>query len=69
MRLLDLWNFQCREIDEARLQSGEDDRLGPRSAVLANAEKIYGAAMKRFRPCFMKAALPLRPVCALPRSR
>jgi DNA repair protein RecN (Recombination protein N) len=48
MRLLDLWNFQCREIDEARLQSGEDDRLETEKRVLANAEKIYGAAMNAF---------------------
>ena len=27
MRLLDLWNFQSRELDEARLQVGEDERL------------------------------------------
>jgi DNA repair protein RecN (Recombination protein N) len=48
MRLLDLWNFQCREIDEARLQPGEDDRLETEKRVLANAEKIYGAAMNAF---------------------
>ena len=48
MRLLDLWNFQCREIDGARLQSGEDDRLETEKRVLANAEKIYGAAMNAF---------------------
>jgi DNA repair protein RecN (Recombination protein N) len=48
MRLLDLWNFQCREIDEARLQAGEDERLETEKRVLANAEKIYGAAMNAF---------------------
>jgi DNA repair protein RecN (Recombination protein N) len=48
MRLLDLWNFQCREIEEARLQSGEDERLEVEKRVLANAEKIYGAAMHAF---------------------
>jgi DNA repair protein RecN (Recombination protein N) len=48
MRLLDLWNFQCREIDEARLQAGEDERLETEKRVLANAEKIYGAAMQAF---------------------
>ena len=48
MRLLDLWNFQSREIDEARLQPEEDDRLEAEKRVLANAEKIYGAAMKAF---------------------
>jgi DNA repair protein RecN (Recombination protein N) len=48
MRLLDLWNFQSRELDEACLQTGEDDRLETEKRVLANAEKIYGAAMNAF---------------------
>jgi DNA repair protein RecN (Recombination protein N) len=47
-RLLDLWNFQCREIDEARLRAGEDVQLEAEKRVLANAEKIYGAAMNAF---------------------
>src|SRR5713101_6952213 len=48
MRLLDLWNFQCREIEEARLQAEEDERLEAEKRVLANAEKIYGAAINAF---------------------
>jgi DNA repair protein RecN (Recombination protein N) len=48
MRLLDLWTFQKREIEEARLQPGEDERLEAEKRVLANAEKIYGAAMNAF---------------------
>jgi DNA repair protein RecN (Recombination protein N) len=48
MRLLDLWNFQCREIEQARLQAGEDERLEVEKRVLANAEKIYGAAIHAF---------------------
>ena len=48
MRLLDLWNFQSRELDEARLQGGEDERLETEKRVLANAEKIYGAAITAF---------------------
>ena len=48
MRLLDLWSFQNREIDEARLQSGEDERLETEKRVLANAEKIYTAAVTAF---------------------
>jgi DNA repair protein RecN (Recombination protein N) len=56
MRLLDLWNFQCREIEDARLQAGdgargipqEDEQLEAEKRVLANAEKIYGAAMNAF---------------------
>ncbi|MFZ3341835.1 MAG: AAA family ATPase, partial [Terriglobales bacterium] len=50
MRLLDLWSFQAREIDEARLTAGagEDEELAAEKLVLANAEKIYGAAMNAF---------------------
>ena len=48
MRLLDLWNFQCREIEEARLRAGEDEELEAEKRVLANAEKIYGAAINAF---------------------
>ena len=48
MRLLDLWSFQNREIEEARLQPGEDERLETEKRVLANAEKIYSAAMNAF---------------------
>ena len=48
LRLVDLWTFQKREIEEGRLQSGEDERLETEKSVLANAEKIYNAAMNAF---------------------
>ena len=48
MRLLDLWNFQCREIEQGRLRAGEDEQLEAERRVLANAEKIYGAAINAF---------------------
>jgi len=56
MRLLDLWNFQRREIEEARLRASdsaqggpqEDEQLEAEKRVLANAEKIYGAAINAF---------------------
>jgi len=48
MRLLDLWTFQAREIEEAHLVSGEDDQLEAEKLVLANAEKIYSAALNAF---------------------
>src|SRR5579863_5853293 len=41
LRLVDLWIFQKREIEEGRPQSGEDERLEAEKCVLANAEKIY----------------------------
>jgi DNA repair protein RecN (Recombination protein N) len=48
LRLLDLWTFQRREIEEAKLQPGEDERLETEKRVLANAEKIYSSAMNAF---------------------
>jgi DNA repair protein RecN (Recombination protein N) len=61
MRLLDLWNFQCSEIEEARLRAGdiskdgpqedgpqEDEQLEAEKRVLVNAEKIYGSAINAF---------------------
>jgi len=48
LRLVDLWMFQRKEIAEARLQAGEDEQLETEKRVLANAEKIYNAAMHAF---------------------
>src|SRR6201997_3067833 len=48
LRLVDLWMFQKSEIEEGRLQAGEDERLEAEKRVLANAEKIYNAAMNAF---------------------
>lgn len=48
LRLLDLWTYQKREIEDGRLQPGEDERLENEKRVLANAEKIYNAAMNAF---------------------
>jgi DNA repair protein RecN (Recombination protein N) len=48
LRLLDLWTFQKNEIAEAKLHPGEDERLETEKRVLANAEKIYSAAMNAF---------------------
>jgi DNA repair protein RecN (Recombination protein N) len=48
LRLLDLWTFQKKEISDAKLQPGEDERLEVEKRVLANAEKIYSAAMHAF---------------------
>ena len=48
LRLVDLWVFQRREIEDSRLESGEDERLEAEKRVLANAEKIYNAAMNAF---------------------
>lgn len=44
LRMADLWTFQKKEIEGARLQPGEDQKLETEKRVLANAEKLYGAA-------------------------
>jgi DNA repair protein RecN (Recombination protein N) len=44
LRMADLWSFQKKEIESARLQPGEDQKLETEKRVLANAEKLYGAA-------------------------
>jgi len=43
-RLLDLYQFQLREIEAARLEEGEDESLAAERNRLANAEKLYTAA-------------------------
>ena len=48
LRVVDLWMFQRKEIEEAKLQPGEDEQLETEKRVLANAEKIYNAAMHAF---------------------
>lgn len=48
LRLLDLWIFQAREIEDAKLQPEEDESLETEKRVLANAEKIHSAAMNAF---------------------
>jgi len=48
LRLIDLWTYQKREIEQARILSGEDQKLETEKRVLANAEKIYTAAMNAF---------------------
>ena len=48
LRLLDLWSYQKKEIAEAKVQPGEDEQLEAEKRVLANAEKIYKAAMNAF---------------------
>jgi DNA repair protein RecN (Recombination protein N) len=48
LHLVDLWTYQNREIEDAKLQPGEDERLETEKRVLANAEKIYNAAMNAF---------------------
>jgi DNA repair protein RecN (Recombination protein N) len=45
LRMLDLWNFQAREIESLRPEPGEDKKLETEKRVLANAGRLYQAAM------------------------
>ena len=48
LRMVDLWNYQHKEIDAAQLTAGEDEALETEKRVLANAEKLYAAAMSAY---------------------
>jgi DNA repair protein RecN (Recombination protein N) len=46
LRMVDLWSYQKKEIESARLEAGEDEKLETEKRVLANSEKLYAAAMQ-----------------------
>ncbi len=48
LRMVDLWSYQHKEIEQAHLTAGEDEALETEKRVLANAEKLYAAAMSAF---------------------
>jgi DNA repair protein RecN (Recombination protein N) len=48
LRLVDLWSFQKKEIENARLRPGEDQQLENEKRVLANAERIYATASSAY---------------------
>jgi DNA repair protein RecN (Recombination protein N) len=48
LRMVDLWSYQSKEIAAAHLTAGEDEALETEKRVLANAEKLYAAAMSAF---------------------
>jgi len=48
IRLLDLWNFQRKEISSANLRAGEDSKLEGEKRVLVNSERILSAAMAAY---------------------
>ncbi len=48
LRMVDLWSYQRKEIESAALKAGEDEALETEKRVLANAEKLYAAAMSAF---------------------
>ncbi len=52
LRMVDLWAYQRKEIEAAQLEAGEDDALETEKRVLANAEKLYAAAMGAFEQLY-----------------
>jgi DNA repair protein RecN (Recombination protein N) len=48
LRMVDLWSYQSKEIEQAHLADGEDEALETEKRVLANAEKLYAAAISAF---------------------
>ncbi len=52
LRMADLWSYQNREIAEARLRPQEDLELENEKRILANAEKLYTAAMSAFEQLY-----------------
>lgn len=52
LRNVDLWSYQAKEIEAARLVTGEDESLETEKRVLANAEKLYAAAMGGFEQLY-----------------
>jgi len=52
LRMVDLWSYQRKEIEAARLAAGEDDALETEKRVLANSEKLYAAAMGAFEQLY-----------------
>ncbi len=64
LRMADLWSFQKKEIETARLQPGEDQKLETEKRVLANAEKLYGAATAAYQALYEDDAAALTNISA-----
>ena len=56
LQMADLWSYQSREIAEARLKPQEDAELESEKRILANAEKLYTAAMSAFEQLYEGSA-------------
>jgi DNA repair protein RecN (Recombination protein N) len=52
LRNVDLWTWQRNEIESAHLEAGEDEALATEKRVLANAEKLYAAALAGFEQLY-----------------
>jgi DNA repair protein RecN (Recombination protein N) len=64
LRMADLWSFQKKEIETARLHPGEDQKLETEKRVLANSEKLFGAATAAYQVLYEDDASALTQISA-----
>ena len=64
LRMADLWSFQKKEIEAARLHPGEDQKLETEKRVLANSEKLFGAATAAYQVLYEDDASALTQLSA-----
>jgi DNA repair protein RecN (Recombination protein N) len=64
LRMADLWSFQKKEIEAAKLHPGEDQKLETEKRVLANSEKLYGAATAAYQVLYEDDASALTQISA-----
>ncbi|HUO59907.1 MAG TPA: DNA repair protein RecN [Candidatus Acidoferrales bacterium] len=59
LRLVDLWSFQLKEIDAAKPEVGEDEKLEAEKRILANSERLYAAAQGAYNVLYESAGSAL----------
>jgi len=64
LRMADLWRFQKKEIEAAKLHPGDDQKLETEKRVLANSEKLFGAATTAYQVLYEDDASALTQLSA-----
>jgi len=59
LRLVDLWSFQLKEIDSAKPELGEDEKLEAEKRILTNSERLYAAAQGAYDALYESAGSAL----------
>ena len=68
LRTLDLLGFQVRELEQAKLQPGEDAHLEEERRILSNLEKIRAAASSAFEELYEDEGAAISRVAAAARQ-
>jgi DNA repair protein RecN (Recombination protein N) len=68
LRTLDLLGFQVHELEQAKLQPGEDARLEEERKILSNLEKIRAAATSAFEELYEDEGAAISRVAAAARQ-